>query len=75
MKWHKFKDFLPPQGKVVIVHTNRRNYLIGTLSAISDNNLDEFSILPWSNDENCEEVKSCIAWAEFGSKLSPYEED
>ena len=72
MKWHKFKKCLPLPDTVVIVHVSEYDYVIGTLVAISGERLDEFSILPHSDNGYCVEVKDCKAWAIF-NKRSPWE--
>ena len=54
------------------MHVSEYDYVIGTLVAISGERLDEFSILPHSDNGYCVEVKDCKAWAIF-NKRSPWE--
>lgn len=73
MKWHKFSKFLPPEGKLVIVHISDYDYMLGTLVAKSSEDLDSFSILPHSDSGYSVEVKDCISWALFEKNRSPWE--
>lgn len=72
MKWTKFKKALPPADTVVIVHVKGYEYVIGTLTAIGEENLNTFSILPYDDGGYIVEVKDCKAWAVFKDR-SPWE--
>ena len=73
MKWRKFKKCLPPEGKLVLVHIQGYDYMLGTLVAKAETEPDSFSILPHSDSGYSVEVKDCTAWVLFENQRSPWE--